>query len=382
MWQEPVRSIRKIFRENLGVKHGERVLVYTDKPTRRETLSPQEATRRAELRDVVYLFEAIGKGLCRELRFLEYPSGGAHGKEPPRKVWELAFGKAAVSAMDKAGVLKPIISKRAKPEQLETAVKIIKKRRRAAVDLSVDVVVALSNFSTSHTTFRTFLNEHCGTRMASMPLFDMQMLTGPLRVDHREMARVTRKVAVLLTKNSLVHITTNDGTDISFSIQGRKGEADTGMLAHEGSFGNLPAGEAYLAPVEGTANGKLVILWIPTRKLASPVTVTVKDGNAVKVSGREPYVKELQALFAKRKENSNIAELGIGTNPLATRPDNILESEKILGTVHMAFGDNSSFGGTVKTPFHQDYVYFHPTVTLTNSKGVETVLLKEGNLLV
>ena len=381
MWQEPVRSIRKIFRENMGVKPGERVLVYTDKPTAREKLTPEEATRRSELRDVVYLFEAIGKGLCRELRFLEYPSGGAHGKEPPRKVWELAFGKAAVSAMDKAGVLKPIISKRAKPEQLETAVKIIKKRRRAAVDLAVDVVVALSNFSTSHTTFRTFLNEHCGTRIASMPLFDMQMLSGPMRVDHKRMASLTRKVAVLLTKNASVHITTPEGTDITFSIKGRKGVPDTGILSHEGSFGNLPAGEAYLAPVEGSANGKLVILWTPTRRLASPVTVTVRDGLAVMVEGTEPYVAELDALLKKHKGNSNIAELGIGTNPLATRPDNILESEKILGTVHMAFGDNSSFGGKVKTPFHQDYVYFHPTVTLTNSKGVESLLLREGKLM-
>ena len=246
----------------------------------------------------------------------------------------------------------------------------------------MDVVVALSNYSTSHTTFRTFLNDLCGTRVASMPLFDMPMLTGPLRVDYREMARTTRKVAVLLTKNSAVHITTPDGTDISFSIQGRKGEADTGMLAKEGSFGNLPAGEACLAPVEGTAKGKLVILWAPTRRLASPVTVTVKDGNAVSVSGRGPYVKELRALLKKHKGNSNIAELGVGTNPLAARPDNILESEKILGTVHIAFGDNSSFGGKVKTPLHQDYVYFRPTVTLTNSKGVETVLLDDGKLMV
>ena len=378
MWQEPVRSIRRIFKENLGVKPGERILVYTDKPTRRETLSPGEEARRSELRDVAHMFEAVGRGLCREISFIEYPAGGAHGKEPPRAVWELAFGTGAVEALDEAGVLKPIISKRAKPGQLADAARIIRRRKRA----SVSAIIALSNFSTSHTTFRSFVTELCGTRLASMPLFEMPMLSGPLRVDYKEMARITRKVAHLLTKNSSVHITTPEGTDISFSIKGRRGEADTGLLYKEGAFGNLPAGEAYLAPVEGTANGKLVILWAPTRKLEKPVTVTVKDGNAVKVSGREPYVKELRALLNKNKGNSNIAELGVGTNPLATRPDNILESEKILGTVHMAFGDNSSFGGSVKTPFHQDYVYFKPTVTLTNSKGVETVLLNEGNLQV
>ena len=378
MWQEPVRAIRRIFKENLGVKPGERGLVYTDKPTRRETLSPKEEARRSELRDVALMFEAVGRGLCRQMRFIEYPAGGAHGKEPPRAVWELAFGEGAVGAMEQAGVLKPIIAKRAKPEQLDEAAKIIRKRKRAAVS----AIVALSNFSTSHTTFRTFITELCGARLASMPLFDMPMLAGPLRVDYKAMSRITKKVAVLLTKNSIVHITTPEGTDISFSIRGRKGEPDTGLLSGEGAFGNLPAGEAYLAPVEGSAKGKLVILWAPTRRLASPVTVLVKDGQVVKVSGREPYVKELQALLKKHKGNSNLAELGVGTNPLATRPDNILESEKILGTVHMAFGDNSSFGGSVKTPFHQDYVYFHPTVTLTNSKGVETILLNEGELLV
>jgi leucyl aminopeptidase (aminopeptidase T) len=378
MWQEPVRAIRRIFKENLGVKVTERVLLYTDKPTRRETLNEADTKRRTELRDVAIMFCEVGRTVCRELRFVEYPAGGAHGKEPPRKVWANAFGEAAVNAMDEAGLLKPIITKRATPEQIEAASKIIKKRRRS----SVDAIIGLSNFSTSHTTFRSFATELAGARFASMPLFDMPMLSGPLKADHKTMARVTRKVATLLTKAATVHITTPDGTDITFSVKGRKGEPDTGILTKEGAFGNLPAGEAYLAPVEGTANGKLVILWAPTRRLKSPVTVIVKDGNAVKVSGREPYVEELEALLKKHKGNSNIAELGIGTNPLATRPDNILESEKILGTVHMAFGDNSSFGGNVKTPFHQDYVYFKPTVRLISAKGLETLLHKDGKLLV
>lgn len=378
MWQEPVRAIRRIFRENLGVGQHERVLVYTDRPTGRERLSEAEAVRRSELRDAALMFEAVGRGLCRELRFLEHPAGGAHGKEPPRAVWELAFGKGTVSALDKAALLKPVLTKRAKPEQLDDVAKIIRRRRRSAVD----AVVGLSNFSTSHTSFRSLLTEVCGARFASMPLFDMPMLAGPLTADYKEMARTTRRVASALSKAHSVHITTPDGTDISFSIKGRKGEADTGLLTKEGAFGNLPAGEAYLAPVEGTAEGVLKILWAPIRKLSYPVTVRVSEGRAVSVEGEGAYAAELDALLKKHKGNSNLAELGVGTNPLATRPDNILESEKIMGTVHMAFGDNSSFGGTVKTPFHQDYVYFRPTVTLTGAKGEEVVLLEDGRLRV
>jgi leucyl aminopeptidase (aminopeptidase T) len=376
MWQEPVKAIRRIFKENLGVKPLERVLVFTDRPGRGEKPSPEDSSRRAELRDLAHMFEETGRGLCRELRFLEYPAGGAHGKEPPRALWELAFGGGAVEAMDEAGLLRPILRKQARPELLEDASRIIRRRKRAAVD----AVVALSNFSTSHTTFRTFLTELCGARYASMPLFEMPMITGPLGVDYREMAVRTREVARHLTRADSVHITTPEGTDISFSVKGRKGQPDTGLLTREGSFGNLPAGEAFLAPLEGTAVGRLVLLWAPTRKLGSPVTVTVEGGRAVRVEGDEPYARELSSLLAKRKDNSNIAELGVGTNPLATRPDNILESEKIMGTVHIAFGDNSSFGGVVKTPFHQDYVFFRPTVRLVSARHGEADLLRDGKL--
>jgi len=70
--------------------------------------------------------------------------------------------------------------------------------------------------------------------------------------------------------------------------------------------------------------------------------------------------------------------LGIGTNPRARKPDNILESEKILGTVHVALGDNSSFGGKVKTPFHQDFVFYKPTVTLLTGEGEKIRILDKG----
>jgi leucyl aminopeptidase (aminopeptidase T) len=95
----------------------------------------------------------------------------------------------------------------------------------------------------------------------------------------------------------------------------------------------------------------------------------VNDGSVSAVSGPDEYAGYLTMKLSERKENSNIAELGIGTNDAATRPDNILESEKILGTIHIALGDNSSFGGTIKTPFHQDFVFFKPTVTLLHKDG-------------
>jgi leucyl aminopeptidase (aminopeptidase T) len=118
------------------------------------------------------------------------------------------------------------------------------------------------------------------------------------------------------------------------------------------------------------------------RELASPVTLTVNKGLVARIEGKEPFAERLRERFAEREENRNIAEIGIGTNDRAKRPDNILESEKILGTVHVALGDNSSFGGTVKTPFHQDFVFFRPTVTLVLRDGSRERLLRDGSLVI
>jgi leucyl aminopeptidase (aminopeptidase T) len=156
---------------------------------------------------------------------------------------------------------------------------------------------------------------------------------------------------------------------------------DTGMLTKPGSFSNLPAGEVYLAPVEGTAEGMLVLNWAPNRKLASPIKVKVEKGRAREVSGEEPFVAEFIGNLDRFPDNRNLAELGIGTNDRASRPDNVLESEKILGTIHIAFGDNSSMGGKVSTPFHQDFVFFHPTLTVEKN-GSMLKVISAGRLAV
>jgi len=152
------------------------------------------------------------------------------------------------------------------------------------------------------------------------------------------------------------------------------------MLTAPGSFGNLPAGEVYLAPVEGSADGVMKIAFAPTRKLDSPLTVTVTGGEVVAVAGDDPHRDWLEKKFTESAKNRNIAELGIGTNDRATRPDNVLEAEKILGTVHIAFGDNTGFGGTVSTPFHEDYVLYKPTLTGIRADGSRFLLLDNGKL--
>ena len=181
-------------------------------------------------------------------------------------------------------------------------------------------------------------------------------------------------------RSDYIEITTPGGTSLIVRKGRREVRSDTGIIKKAGEFSNLPAGEVYCAPLEGTANGRLVLEWAPTRSLKSDITLTIKNGRVSSLMGRERYTRHLREMLARRPENTNVAELGIGTNDRACRPDNILESEKIFGTIHIALGDNSSFGGKVRTPFHQDFIFFRPTVTLIYKGKSRKILLNDGKL--
>jgi leucyl aminopeptidase (aminopeptidase T) len=366
--------LRNIFRTNLSIKRNERVLVFTDRPSPEELLEGSAAEQRTKLSCIAFLAAEIGKTTAKEVVCVESESVGAHGVEPPAVLWEKAYGSKAVTALRQARLFSKILSKKISDRELRTAEDIIRKHRSDAVN----AVIALSYFSTSHTRFRDMLTRICGARYASMPLFDVDMLEGPMNVDWKVLAARTKRIARAVRGAEQIEIKAPNGTAIFFSVKGRKAGMDTGMLNTPGAFGNLPAGEVYLAPVEGTASGQLVLEWSPVRELRSPVTLIVKKGLVEEVLGKEEFALQLEKRLSERIENRNIAEFGIGTNNMAKRPDNILESEKILGTIHIALGDNSSFGGSVRTPFHQDFVFFQPTVFMTDRQKKRTVLMKQG----
>lgn len=363
MDKEIKKTITNIYKINLKVKKHESVLIFTDR-------------HNPKLTKITKLIAREGKNFTDKTIYVEYKETGGHGIEPPESLWIKAFGKNAVEALKTKRLFQPLLNKKLNKTQIKEVERTIKKFRHEAVN----VIIALSHYSTTHTKFRNLLTKTCQTRYASMPLFEESMLKGAMNVNWKEMEKRTERIAKIANKTEGVEIKTPNGTHLAFSKKGRKAKADTGILTKKGSSGNLPAGEVFLAPLEGTANGKLVLEWGPMRKLKSPITLEVKNGMVVKVKGNEEYAYFLIKKLLERPENANIAELGIGTNDKASRPNNILEAEKILGTIHIALGDNSSFGGKVSTPFHQDFVFFKPTVTLIYKDGKREILIKEGKL--
>lgn len=362
--RDHIKTIENIFTINLRVRKNENVLVFTDN-------FDKKLTRIAKL------FAKIAKKYTTKSKYLEYPSTNCHGIEPPEELWIEAFGENTLKALRQKRLLTPLLNKTITKKQLKTVEEIVKKFRRE----SVDVIIALSYFSTTHTRFRDLLTRICGARYASMPLFDEVMLGGAMRVDWQGMLKIMNSIARKVRKGEEIELTAPNGTFLNFLKKDREVRTDTGILTKKGRCGNLPAGEVFLAPVEGTANGRLVLEWAPTHKLKRPIILHVKNGEVKEVEGKEEYADFLRKKLEENRKNANIAEFGIGTNNMASRPDNILESEKIFGTVHIALGDNSSFGGKVRTPFHQDFVFFKPTVTLIFKDGSRKTLLKNGKLL-
>jgi leucyl aminopeptidase (aminopeptidase T) len=228
-----------------------------------------------------------------------------------------------------------------------------------------DVYIAPTRYSLTHTQARKAATG-AGARGATMPGITAQMFEGgALSADYAFVSQLCEKMGALMEKAREVRVASTAGTDISMAVGGRTIERDTGLLLKPGNFGNLPAGEVYVAPVEGTADGTLVFdgAIASVGLVSQPVTVTVASGFATKITGG-PEATRFDALLGalNRKEAYNIAELGVGCNPSARLLGVILEDEKIYGTVHVALGDNSTFGGKVQAGIHLDGIMLKPSL--------------------
>jgi leucyl aminopeptidase (aminopeptidase T) len=242
---------------------------------------------------------------------------------------------------------------------------------------AVDVVLAPTVQSLSHTAARRAASD-AGARVATLPGVSEEMLARLMSADMDGLRRKGRAIAELLTAGSEARITCSNGSDLRLGLEGRTGIPDAGELTQPGAFGNLPCGEGFIAPVEGTTEGRLVVDGtIATIGVDDEaVELLVKGGHLVSASG-ERGKRLMELLTAPGPDGTNVAELGIGTNEKAILSGEVLEDEKLLGTVHVAFGASAAIGGTVQVPVHLDCVVMKPDVTVDGEPVV-----RDGALLV
>ena len=234
----------------------------------------------------------------------------------------------------------------------------------AAAMSAADVVLAPTIQSLSHTAARKAASE-AGVRIGTLPGVTEEMLTRLMGADLEEIRRRGWAIVSALNAGSEVRITCRHGTDFRLGIEGRLGIVDAGELSNRGAFGNLPCGEGFIAPVEGTAEGTLVIdgSIAGVGLLDTPVSLTVRGGHLTDATGSDGAAL-MELLTVHGEDGTNVAELGIGTNEEAVLTGNILEDEKIFGSAHVAFGASAAIGGTVQVPVHLDCVLLEPTVEI------------------
>jgi leucyl aminopeptidase (aminopeptidase T) len=231
-----------------------------------------------------------------------------------------------------------------------------------------DVFIAPASRSLSHTQARKRATDN-GARGATMPTVTAEMLARLMDVDLELLGARSRAVSALLEAADEARVTCPRGTDLRLDIAGREGFPDDGDLSAPGSFGNLPCGEGFVSPVGGEGT-------VVTRSLASiglvqghPAHLTVEGGRLTKATSPEGE-RLYELLTGAGEQGTNLAELGVGTNERAKLTGNILEDEKMLGTIHVAFGASAGIGGTVSVPIHLDVVVTDATLTV----GDTTVL--------
>jgi len=239
----------------------------------------------------------------------------------------------------------------------------------AAALAAADVFIAPTAKSLSHTRARKAATDG-GARGATLPGVTSSMLARLMACDLDALQRRSAELARLLDAAGEARITCPRGTDLRLDLSGRAGIADDGDLTGERAFGNLPCGEGFTSPL--SAEGRMVTGCLASIGLprGEPPVLTIEAGRLVSAT-QEEGERLLAALDAAGPDGRNVAELGIGTNERAELTGNILEDEKILGTVHVAFGASAGIGGTVDVPVHLDCLILEPTLDIAGNRVLE-----------
>ena len=245
-------------------------------------------------------------------------------------------------------------------------------KRARELMLEADVIFAVTFYSITHTKVTRECVEK-GKRIASMPnLSEFSIKEGGLTADYEQVKEITQKVFDLVESSKKIRVIAKNGTNVEFSVDGRRWYKDDGWLNKKGSLGNLPAGEVFIAPIEDSVSGTIVFDSFPLSK--SRLILEVSSGKVYEV---RDDIENLEKIFLKLGEKARqVAEFGIGTNPKAKIIGNPLEDEKVFGTCHFALGNNINFGGINDVPFHVDGIIGKPTIIIDDK-----TIMKEGRLV-
>jgi aminopeptidase len=223
-------------------------------------------------------------------------------------------------------------------------------------------------------------------RLGHCPGVTLDMLTeGALALtveEHRRIQGFAKKLIEKLSQTVKVRVTNPAGTDFSLSVEGRPFFTDTVVDWKTMKWMNLPTGEVIVAPEENSMEGTVVCDMAigGIGPIKSPMKLTVQKGEVKNSSCDDKQVLERVRESLKTDEGSSIVgEFAFGINSKARFVEEFLEAEKMLGTVHVAFGDNSDMPcGRNQSKNHMDFLISNPKVKVSGKKGSSIDVLLNG----
>lgn len=229
-----------------------------------------------------------------------------------------------------------------------------------------DVVLLPVSYSVTHT-YAVKEAVANGARLIALTEFtDDMMISGGLNADFRELKPICQNVANAFTAGKKAVLTSPAGTNLTMDIGDRQGNA-LYCIVEPGEFSPVPNVEANFSPIEGSANGRIVvdasIPYLGIGVLEEPIYVEVEKGYITKIEGGRQADILRKDLESHNDRNSfNIAELGVGLNPECKMIGIMLEDEGVLGTAHIGIGTSITLGGKVKAPCHYDLILWNPKI--------------------
>jgi len=263
-------------------------------------------------------------------------------------------------------------------------------RCRDALDDAAAVITCL-NDSTETTPFRRALLRSGATgttKVGHIPGASLFVLASAINVDYAQaVARCEHLAAALAVAERAVLTTYTFGRDgepdsshdLRIELGGfkRMPVVSTGVIP-SGTWGNLPGGETFIAPLEDSAAGEIAINGAYKDRVLGNGEAVILRFESGRLSGRpggpRAVVGGFEALLeraraARDQDYNALAEFGIGVNAaIQALTGNSLFDEKCAGTIHIALGDSSGFGGRYESVIHEDLITRRPSVSLDGKK--------------
>jgi leucyl aminopeptidase (aminopeptidase T) len=216
----------------------------------------------------------------------------------------------------------------------------------------------------------TLLSAICIERMNISYSKFLHSFVKSVNVDYNKLRKIGNAIASKLNGKKIVHVCDANGTDLTFSIYKRPVGVEAGTL--EDCYSKereceveVPAGEVYVAPLETSANGMVMVREFRDYAIEN-LKLRFKSGRIVSFKAEKGGDVFKRLLEKAEGDKDRIAEFGVGINygmkPMGYR----LFDEKALGTVHIAIGNNVHLGGVNKASIHYDFVLYNPNVKADN----------------